>query len=183
MKRALLIAFCTGLVLVATAWLARPHIVTILTERRAVKHRMANHISEDALHALVSDPGLTLFSIDPHPKSVDLPSLPTFQGWVVLGQTKVAASDQRQQLADTLRQGLSNWSGHDAISCFNPRHAIRATGGGQQHDFLICFECGRLYYYPPNSEIQRLQIRAKAGPFNDIFAAANIPIPKQPEHQ
>ncbi len=183
MKRALIITGCLAVALVLGGWLARPHIATVLAERNAAKNRTANHLSEDALHALVSDPALTLFSIDPHPGAADLSSLSTFQGRVVLGQATVAALEQRQRLADVLRQGLSNWSGSHVISCFNPRHAIRATDGSRTHDFLICFECGRLYYYPPNSERRQLQIRTKAGPFNEILAAANIPIPQEPQNQ
>ena len=181
MKRALIKTGFAAVTLVVGGWLARPHIATVVAERNAARNRMANQISEDALLILVSDPGLTLFSIDPHPGDADLPTLPTFQGRVVLGQTAIAALEQRKQLADILRQGLSNWSGRHVISCFNPRHAIRATDGRQTHDFLICFECGRLYYYPPNSERRPFQIRTKAEPFNEILAAANVPIPKQPQ--
>ena len=28
-------------------------------------------------------------------------------------------------------------------SCFNPRHAIRATDNTGTYDVLLCFECGR----------------------------------------
>jgi len=183
MKRALIFTGCGAIALIVAGWLAWPQIVTVLSERFAAKKRMANHLPDEALHALAFDPGVTLFSIDPHPGAVDLSVLPTFKGWVVLGQTTVTATDQRQLLADMLRQGLSQWSGRHIISCFNPRHAIRATDGKKTYDFLICFECGRLYYYTPNSEKRHLNIRTKAGPFNDILAAADVPISKPPQHQ
>lgn len=178
MKRVLILTTGTAVALVLAGWVAVPHIISHLVESNAAKNRIANHLPDDALHALVSDSGLRLFAIDPHPGAVDLPSLPRFQGWVVLGQTTVVALNQRQLLAETLEQGLRHWSGSHIVNCFNPRHAIRATDGSRAHDFLICFECGRLYYYPLNSERRQLHIQTKSGPFNDILAAAHVVIPK-----
>ena len=182
MKRALIIAAVVVVALAAAGWLAWPRIVTVLTDRSAAKSRQENRLPDDALRALTSDPKLTLFSIDPDHGTTNSPEVPAFQRWPVLGQTTIATSEQRQQLADTLQGGLSRWSGREIVSCFSPRHAIRATSGTQTFDFLICFECGRLYYYPPDSNRRHLNIRTKAGPFDDILVAANIPMPKQPQH-
>ena len=179
MKRLLIIAAVAIVTLTAAGWLASPRIVTVLTDRVAARNREKNRLPDDALHALITDPKLILFSIDPDHGTASSPEVPTFQRWPVLGQTTIATSGQRQQLADTLQDGLGRWSGREVVSCFSPRHAIRANNDAQTFDFLICFECGRLYYYHPNSDRRHLNIRTKAGPFDDILAAANVPMPKQ----
>ena len=163
--------------------MAWPRIITVLSDRAAAKNRQENRLSDDAMHALISDPKLTLFSIDPDHGTATSPDVPTFQRWPVLGQTTITAGEQRQRLADTLQHGLSRWSGREMVACFNPRHAVRATDGERSFDFLICFECGWLYYYPPNEKKHSFCIRTKAGPFDDILLAAKIPMPKQPSHQ
>jgi len=182
-KRALIITAVVVVVLAATGWWAWPHIVTILTDRAATKNRQENRLPDDALRALISDPKLTLFSIDPGHGRSAAANAPVFQRWPVLGQTTVTSADQRQQLADTLQNGLSRWSGREMVMCFNPRHAIRATDGTNTFEFLICFECGWLYYYPPNAQNRQFCIRTKAGPFDDFLIAANVPMPKQPKHR
>ena len=183
MKRAVFIVVCLVVSLIVSGWLALPRIKAVLRERIAANSRQRNHLPDDALHALVSDPALTLFSVDPDRGTVDPPDISTFHHWVILGQTTVGAPEQRQKLADTLQKGLSHWTGWESAACFSPRHAIRATNGSETFDFLICFECGHLHYYPPNSQERGLQIRTRAGPFDDILIAAGIPMPRQPRQQ
>ena len=181
MKRALITVAVVVAALLVAGWVAWPRIVSVLIERNAAKNRQANRLPDDALHVLTSDPKLTLFSINPDHGTSAPSGTPTFQRWPVLGHTIVTSSEQRQQLAVTLQTGLSRWSGREIAACFNPRHAIRATDGTNTFDFLICFECCRLYYYPPDSKQRSFCIRTKAGPFDDILIAADVPRPKQPQ--
>lgn len=141
---------------------------------------MANRLPEDALRALVSDPELVLFSIEPHPGDDVPPTAATFRDRIVLGQVTVATLEQRQMIAEILQEGLDRWTGSHVISCFNPRHAIQVSDGELKHDFLICFECGRLNYYPPGSGIRHLNIRSEAGLFNAILTAARVPLSTEP---
>ena len=183
MKRAIIITAVLIVTLFVAGWIGGPRIVAVLIERDAAKNRRANRLPDDALHALASDANLTLFSIDSDQGRSAAPGAPALQQWPVLGQTTVTSAEQRRQLVDTLQNGLSRWSGREMVGCFNPRHAIRATDGTNRFEFLICFECGWLYYYPPDVKNRQLKIRIKAGPFDDLLIAANVPRPKQPQHQ
>jgi hypothetical protein len=179
-KRALIIGGIVIASLAVGVWFSLPRIAATLEERLAARQRQQNHLPEAALHALLTDPELSLFSIDPESGTAAAPGVPTFQRWPVLGQTTVVDPAQRQRLADTLQRGLNGWSGREIVGCFNPRHALRATEGNERFDFLICFECGWLYYYPPDSKEIHLCIRTKAGPFNDLLLAAKVPMTKPP---
>lgn len=183
MKRAIIIAAILVVAFSALGWLTWPRIVAVLADRTAAKNRQENRLPEDALRALISDPNVTLFSTDPDRGFATSPDVPTFRRWPVLGQTTVNNREQRQQLADALRSGLSRWSGREMVACFDPRHVLRATDGTRTFDFLICFECGWLYFYPPNVKEQQLCIRTKAGPFNDILIAEKIPMSKRPRRE
>jgi hypothetical protein len=176
MKRALIIISVIAAVLVTAGWFASPRIAAARDEREVAQRRLANRLPKEAVHALVSDPRLTLFSIDPSVGTSPPPNSPTFQRWLVLGQTTVTSPEQRQKIAEVIESGLGGWSGRGYVGCFNPRHAIRATDGRQTFDFLICFECGWLYYFPPDAKERHLCIRTKPGALDELLSAAGIPL-------
>ena len=145
------------------------------------KELRANQIPDAAYQAITSDASLVLLSLDtdriqpPQPVS-------GFHGYRVLGQTIVSDAALRHRLADTLRAGLRSWR-FTYPSCFNPRHGVRAVVSGQPHEFVICFECGELHYYPPDgsdSGFHGFGDGTAPGPFADILTAANVPIAKAP---
>ena len=181
MKQKLLIAVVVRAGLCGIVFLERERIAERIMVAAAAKARTANELPEDALRAIISDSSLVLFSLSPHREAVNPPDRQAFQNYPVLGQTTVADEARRRQMADELQRGLENWSGREMAACFNPRHGIRATDGGRTFELLICFECGRIYYFPPPGERKRnFEIRMKPGVFDDILIAENIPRPPPP---
>lgn len=63
-----------------------------------------------------------------------------FHGYLILGQTKVAVTDQLKTVISTIDESGRHWTGGVA-ACFIPRHGIRVTKNGESHDLLICYEC------------------------------------------
>ena len=171
MKRKLIIGFLICVVLFLLSGFIPPWL-----ERR--KELQANQLPEIAYQAILSDSTLTLFSLDPMPPQ-EPSSDSLFHGYRILGQTTVSADLSRRQIADTLKHNLTSWR-FTMSSCFNPRHGVRAILSGQTYDFLICFECHELYYYPPSGEEQEHGFGddTTIGPFADILSAARIPIAK-----
>jgi hypothetical protein len=145
------------------------------------KELRANQLPDAAFRAITSDPSLVLMSLDPeriqppHPES-------GFHGYRVLGETRVSDAALRRRLADTLRTGLDTWR-FSYASCFNPRHGVRALLAGQVHEFVICFECAELHYYPPDgseSGYHGLGEGTAPDSFADILTAAKVPVAQAP---
>lgn len=151
------------------------------TRERARGKLQANQLPDAAFRAILSDSSLVLMSLDPsrlHPP----PPESGFHGYRVLGQTTVSDAALRSRLAEVLHAGLAAWR-FSYSSCFNPRHGLRAVLSGQSHEFVICFECGGLHYYPPDggdSGFHGFGDGAVPGPFADILSAAIVPISKAP---
>ena len=145
------------------------------------KELQANRLPDVAFRAISSDSSLVLMSLDPMRIQPPQPES-GFHGYRVLGQTTVSDATLRSRLADTLRTGLASWR-FSYSSCFNPRHGIRAVFGGQPHEFVICFECAELHYYPPDGSERGYHgfgAGTAPGPFADILTAANVPIVQAP---
>jgi hypothetical protein len=110
-------------------------------DTRAVLERAA----EWELLALDPDPDLK-----PDPKDA-------FRGWKVRGKTAVKAADARKALLAALDKGIADHAEKrrkerekglvTESGCFQPRHGIRATAGGQTVEVLICFECKPVQFY------------------------------------
>lgn len=178
-KRTLIVAFVCTATIATAGWLAFPRLYERVQDQGAAKNREANILPEAALQALTA-PNLRLYSINPDHGCTDAPGTQTFHRWPVLGETMVASAKQREELSGILQHGLSRWTGKNMASCFSPRHALRATDGANTYDLLICFECGRLIYYPPNGKSQYLVVWTEPGAFNDLLVAAGIPLAKPP---
>jgi hypothetical protein len=166
-----------GLVLIALAWVGGRILVPAEKEppprETAMQRLLRNRLPEEAMRALAEDGALTLYSIEPEELWKMDPR--GFHGWRVLGKTTVADAAARAKVAETVRTGMARWNGAQ-YACFSPRHALRAHRGGWTFDFLICFECGYLYYYPPQGEEEEYLITAKPDVLNDILQAAKVPL-------
>jgi hypothetical protein len=68
-----------------------------------------------------------------------------FHGFRVLGRTTVTGK-ARRQVVRAIEEGIANSDGSVA-SCFNPRHAVRATYEGRTVELVLCFECKSLRIY------------------------------------
>lgn len=134
----------------------------------------ANRLPDAVYEALLKDPGLVLLSLDPDRRKV-VGGSDQFHGYLILGETVVGSADSRQSLAATLQRALAAWDGGNSM-CFIPRHGLRATHGGSTFEFVICFECGRLFVYPSTGESFSHELTGEAGPFHDLLVAAKVPI-------
>ncbi len=169
-KRKLIVAILALVALLIAGFFA----VSWYQEREAARQReLANRLPEIAYETLLNDPGLVLFSLDPDQQHA-VRGTKQFHDYLILGETVVGSASSRQALAATLKRSLAAWGGGYTM-CFNPRHGLRATHGGKSFEFLICFECGRLYVYPSTGDPFSYELAGEAGPFHDLLVAANIP--------
>jgi hypothetical protein len=79
----------------------------------------------------------TLFALHP---GRPLSGAELFHDYSVVGQFKLRRGKERNRLLSALYDGVAASDGK-MRACFNPRHGIRATLGGQTVDVVICFEC------------------------------------------
>lgn len=121
-----------------------------------------------------------LFSLDPiHPviraRTAQAPG-ETFHEYAVLGKTEIRDGKQRGELLRALYQGISDSDGFVA-ACFDPRHGISATLGGETVDLVICFECKYIQTHAKAGTSVSTE-RSPAQAFNRALEAAGIPIAK-----
>lgn len=68
-----------------------------------------------------------------------------FHGYPVLRRAQVKDANTRAEIAAAVVRG---WRQNDKPRlCFDPRHGIRVTRGGQTADFVICYECKQVKVY------------------------------------
>lgn len=134
----------------------------------------------EAEAALRLAPKWELFSLDPEVEP-DEAKPETFHGWKVLGSVEIKDKSTRQKLLDSLRASVAANPGVVA-ACFSPRHGIRVKQNGEQHDFVICFQCYHIRWYPhdePESGFNPTDSPVDA--FNSVLQQANVPLPAQPK--
>ena len=132
----------------------------------------------DPLAVLDNPDRMILYSIDGdavrHDRTVEGADL--FHRAPVIGQVNVIAADKRSALAYALKQGIE--SPERPVECFWPRHALRVTSNGRTVDYLICFECSRIYVYEGNSKVVKHVSRAPQRIFNQHLREAGITLSK-----
>jgi hypothetical protein len=99
----------------------------------------------EASKALRNAPTIELFSLDPTIQD-KMDDSTTFHGWKVLGSIKLSAGNNLDSLLDAFEEGIADHDGAVA-ACFDPRHGMRVTYQGKQHDFVICFRCYQAEWY------------------------------------
>lgn len=117
----------------------------LLQSARAEFDPAKNTLPVTALKILESADTFVLLSLDPVPKHFREDAWKiedAFHNYPVLGRTTITNKTERSNLLNSLLKGIREADGSMA-PCFNPRHGIRATRGGQMVDLVICFECLR----------------------------------------
>ena len=130
----------------------------------------------NASRALRNAETLELFSLDPEIRDkTDDPT--TFHGWVILGSTKLQDGNLRDSLIDALEKGVAENDGA-AAGCYDPRHGIRGTYNGKQHDFVICFQCFQARWYIDDVENQGFLLSQSPQPtFDKLLRDASVALP------
>jgi hypothetical protein len=131
-------------------------------------------LPERARAALEAPDHFELLSLDPAGPRDGHPD--DFHGWKVLGRTPVEAAETRAELMAALEQGARENTG-TAAGCFNPRHGIRATRGGQTADLVICFECFQVQVYAGDTRDGGfLTTRSPQPVFDQVLRDAGLPL-------
>jgi hypothetical protein len=96
-----------------------------------------------------------LLALDPFERKPDPKG--AFCEWKVQGKAAVKGADARKALLAALDKGIADHAQKrrkelekgllSQIGCFQPRHGIRASAGGQTVEVLICFECTPVHFY------------------------------------
>lgn len=66
----------------------------------------------------------------------------------VLGKIEMTDAAECDELITALKNGVST---SNVARCFWPRHAIRVMKNGRTTDYVICFECLKLYVHDGNT--------------------------------
>ena len=135
-----------------------------------------NRVPTDASKSLRNARTIELFSLDPAIRDKTDGST-TFHGWKVLGSTKLSAGNQRDSLLDALETGIAEHDGTVA-ACFDPRHGIRVTYEGKQHDFVICFHCFQAEWYIDDVKTEGFLLSRSPQPtFDKLLRDASVTLP------
>jgi hypothetical protein len=132
-----------------------------------------------------------LFALDPDPNLKPDPK-DTFRKWKVRGKTEIKVADARKALLAALDKGIANEAERvrkevemgllTETGCFQPRHGIRATVGGQTVEVVICFECKPVYFYLGERRGQALTDESPQKAFDKVLTDAGVSVaPRRPE--
>ncbi|HEX8373504.1 MAG TPA: hypothetical protein VF585_12035 [Chthoniobacterales bacterium] len=142
--------------------------------------RPENALPKHLAGALESATEVTLFSLDPKGDSAEAnDSHPRLVHWRILGKTNIVDVQQRRAAVTSLMDAILNFNGLIA-KCFNPRHALRVKTSTRTYDFIICFECNSAAVWEGKKRLTSVGITGTQKPLDDIFTAANVPLPKSP---
>ncbi|QIF05362.1 hypothetical protein [Roseimicrobium sp. ORNL1] len=134
-----------------------------------------NYFPAEVVEALQTDPEATLFSINPLSDAGD--SNDSLRNHRIYGKTVLSSAADRASLVNVLTESTRGaWEG---AACFDPRHALRATGPKGTYDLVICFGCGQVHVYHPDGRKQLVFIRASSDKYNSYLTARDVPLPDQ----
>ncbi len=122
---------------------------------------------------------LELLSLSPEkPGKKDDPK--TLHGWTILGKTALKDAAVRSKVLNAVKKGVADNDGSVA-KCFQPRHALRATHGGQTVALLICFQCLQIRVYDGDTS-GVLTTRSPEPVLDKVLKDAGVPLaPKDRE--
>lgn len=121
---------------------------SIYTKDQIAAERKKTNESLAGLLMLEAGDEVVLFSLNPKGflDKKDEQGKTLFHGYEIVTHKKVVKDDDRKELVTSLK-ALVHWCSFLQAACFNPRHGLRITHGKTVTDYLICFECGRMYVY------------------------------------
>jgi hypothetical protein len=99
-----------------------------------------------------------------------------FHRFKVLGRTMVSDALTRKRLYNALQSG-ARWNLPFPAMCFNPRHGLRVTTGGNTVDLVICFECSQVQVWQGNSHVTTFIVGQSPEPvFDQALRDAGVPL-------
>ncbi|HKB58072.1 MAG TPA: hypothetical protein VKC51_10820 [Lacunisphaera sp.] len=139
-------------------------------EMRTARGKTATRVNAKILQAS----GLELISLDPalveperdHPIP---PPSEMIDGFRIVGRTTISDRSEIQQLAEALKDGISQGPPFPA-GCFFPRHALRLFAGKDTVRIVICFHCENGHMVAGAAEYHFAINRTGEAVFDRIFA-------------
>ena len=125
-----------------------------------------------------------LLALDPFKEKPDPKD--AFRGWKILGKTAVKDADARKTLLAALDKGIADHAEKRRkerekglvreSGCFQPRHGIRATAGGQTVEVLICFECSPVHFFLGERKGQVETVDSPQDAFDKVLKDAGVSV-------
>lgn len=84
---------------------------------------------------------------DPNRKPSLYKSVERFHGYRVLGSLLIDQPEDIQAIWKDLNDRIDTIPAEKSTMCFNPRHGIQVANHQGIRDYLICFECDKVYAY------------------------------------
>jgi hypothetical protein len=110
-----------------------------------------------------------------------------FHGFPILGQTKVAVTQDLKTVITTLDEAGRHWT-KAVAGCFSPRHGIRVVSDGVTFDLVICYECMSADIYRSDKKIGSIYFATDArwlprpAFLNGALIRAKVKMPPPPHH-
>jgi hypothetical protein len=153
-------------------WRRRLAIVSVLGLLAVAAVYIFRGIPGVAAKAMRNADSFELLSVDPERGRDDA----DFHHFKVLGRTMVTDPATRKRLYNSLQSG-ARWNLPFRSMCFNPRHAIRATAGGNTVDLVICFECSQVQVWQDDSHVTTFIVGQSPEPvFDQALRDAGLPL-------
>lgn len=99
-----------------------------------------------------------------------------FQGYRVLGRIAVTRPEDRRQIIQSVRRGISDFHGFDNKCAIRPRHGLHVVSGTTTYDFLICYECEKIEVVSGERSVFSGRITSDSSILSGFLQAAKIRI-------
>lgn len=152
-------------------WLA---FVLLFIIALSCEARSKNILPPSAAKALSAPTEVVLYSLEPQDRADS--SEPQLHHFKILGQTELDP-ERTAAAINEFKAAISNWDGIMAM-CFDPRQAIRIAANNHTYDFLLCYECHRLYVYQDDKLLRSLGAAGSPDILNGLLKSAGIPLAK-----
>jgi hypothetical protein len=137
---------------------------------------VGSNIPDIVRTALEEGQEFELYSLDPKHRDEQAPT--EFLRRKIIGKLPIKDEVTRKRIVEAFEEGVQNRP-ELAISCFNPRHAIRVQDAGKTYYLSICFECENVYVFVDDQEKYSFYFRTAASPepvFDKILKDAGVPL-------
>lgn len=115
-----------------------------------------------------------LLSLDPELPESEGRSGELFRGHHVLGRVAVAEPGAREQILGAVYGSVSDPGFR--LTCFRPRHAIRAVRGDRVVDVVVCFECLRGIAYEGEKQADFTLTHAGAARLTEFLSERGVEV-------
>jgi hypothetical protein len=131
-----------------------------------------NELPADVARVLHSPDKAILYSLEPWENAA--PTESTLHGFKIIGQMDLDHG-LAKTVAARFKEAITSRKDPGA-GCFDPRHALSVTSGGETYDFLLCHACGQLEIFSADRLVADLSAGGTAEKLNAILSANHLPL-------